>query len=274
VSIAVFALALPGQAAAQSPGSSDASGQPTLAQDVASAPKPGQSSATVSIGGQIQNGRTETTGLNVDGIVAHTTKSKQLLRLDVEGTYARYRAAPGTPSFSVANNQLATLTYLQPLRKRAWLFGMTGWRRDTKLQLDYRAWIEGGAGVAVIAHSKVNAFVGGSFSVGKEHREDTKEGSNVLDPGILQTLNIHLTDLLSFEEWLTGHVNATDTANNSFMLNASFLAKVSKHVGMKIYYKVQHDTLHPASVSATQSTFGGGLQVSFASTPAPAPAKP
>jgi putative salt-induced outer membrane protein YdiY len=258
--IVVSLLALPGGAAAQGTGDS------SLTQELATAPKPGETTMSVTIGGQIQNGRTETKGLTVSGIVAHTTKREQILRFDVETAYARYRAAAGTPSFVAENNQQVSLTALHPVHKRVYVFGMSGWRRDVMLGLDYRAWAQAGAGVAAIAHPKVNAFIGASLSVGKQSRHFTTVGETVLDPGILQTLNVHLTDLLSFQQSFLGHVNSTDAGDdNSYTLNASVTAKVSRHIGMKIYYKRQHDTLHPASVSATQSQIGGGVQISFAS---------
>jgi len=263
--ILVSLLAMPSGAAAQT------SGDPQLTQELATAPKPGETTVTVTIGGQIQNGRTETEGLTVSGIVAHTTKREQFLRFDVETAYARYRAAAGTPSFVAENNQQVSLTAMHPVHKRVYLFGMGGWRRDVMLGLDYRAWAEAGAGVSAIAHPKVNAFIGASLSVGKQSRHFTTVGETVLDPGILQTLNVHLTELLSFQQSFLGHLNSTDAGDdNSYTFNASLTAKVSRHIGMQIAYKRQHDTLHPASVSATQSQISAGVRIAFASNRAAA----
>lgn len=206
-------------------------------------------------------------------MVAHSTEHGQLLRFDVDTVYARYRPASGPPTFVVEDNQLASFTYLQPHGPRARLFGMAAWRRDALLDLDYRAWVEGGAGVVAFARGPAGAFVGASYSVGRERRgEKALDGSFVMDVGVLQTFNLHVTPVLSFEEWFKGHKDTTDTGNDNYTLNATFLAKVSKHAGMKISYKVQHDTLHPASAAATQSEFTAGMQISFSS--APAPAKP
>jgi putative salt-induced outer membrane protein YdiY len=256
----VSLLALPGVAAAQN------TGDATLSQELATAPKPGNTTMSLTVGGQIQDGRTETKGLTVSGFVAHTTTREQILRLSVDTAYAKYRAAAGTPSFVAENNQQVSLTAMHPLHKRVYLFSMGSWRRDVMLGLDYRAWVEAGAGVSAIAHPKVNAFIGASFSVGKQSRHYTTMGETVLDPGILQTLNVHLTDLLSFQQSFLGHVNSTDAGDdNSYTLSAALTAKVSRHIGMKIFYKRQHDTMHPASVSATQSQIGAGVQIGFAS---------
>lgn len=264
-------LVVPAPAAAQT---TDPAG--TLAQEMASAPKPGESTITVTIGGQIQEGRTETAGLTATGLVAHTTKRDQILRFEVDTAYGRYRAAPGTPSFVVENNQRVSLTAMQPLheRKRVYLFGMGGWRRDTMLGLEYRAWVEAGAGVSAIVHPKVNAFIGASLSVGRQSRTFTSLGESVVDPGLLQTLTVHLTNLLSFQQSFVGHINSTDAGDdNSYTLNASLMARVSKHVGMKIYYSRQHDTLRPASTPATQSQIGAGVQIGFTSNRAAAPGR-
>jgi len=270
VSIVVFAMAMPGQATAQS---SDTTEATTLAQAMSSAPKPGQSTATATVGGQIQDGRTETKSLGVTGALAHTTEKGKVLRFDVDTVYALYRPAADQPSFVAADNQLVSLTYLQAHGERVRLFGMAEWRRDYILDLDYRAWVEGGAGVVAFARGPASAFVGASYSAGREHRGDMKDGSFVMDVGVLQTFNVHLNKVLSFEQWFKGHKDTTDTGNDNYTLNVTFLTKVTKHAGMKISYNLQHDTLHPPTVSATQKQFNFGMQISFSSS-APAPAKP
>lgn len=265
-SIVVFAFAMPGHAAAQTP-AADTS-QPTLAQEWSEAPKPGQTSVTASVGGQIQQGRTGTESLGVNGVAAHTTEQHQLLRFDVTTVYANYRPAEGQPYVLVENNQLATFTYLQPHGEKVRLFGMAGWRRDTILELDYRAWGEVGAGTLVFAKGNANAFVGGSFSVGGERRGSTATGGTlVMNVGILETFNYHINKLMSFEEWYRGHRDVTDTGNDDYTFNVTLLTKVTKLAGLKVSYNLQHDTLHPSTVSATQSQFMVGVQFSFATTP-------
>ena len=264
-SIVVCATAMPGQAAAQSPPDT---GQPTLAQELSTAPKPGQTSATASVGGQIQDGRTGTESLGVNGMVAHTTEQNQLLRFDLTTVYAKYRPAEGQPYFVVENNQLATFTYMQPHGEKIRFFGMAGWRRDTILELDYRAWGEGGAGTLVFAKGTASAFVGGSFSAGEERRGSTATGGTlVMNVGILETFNYHINKLMSFEQWYKGHKDVTDTGNDDYTLNLTLLTKVTKLAGLKVSYNLQHDTLHPPTVSATQSQFMVGVQFSFATTP-------
>ncbi len=260
----VLAVFLAQPAAAQTPGSSETSTDQTLAQDLASAPPLGHTGVSVTIGGQIQQGRTETKGLTVNGIVAHTTHRHELLRVDAETGYARYRPKAGADDLVVENNQQAAFTYLRPVHKqRVFLFGSAGWRRDAILGLDYRAFAEAGAGAAVIAHAKVNAFLGASYAVGREHRNHTDTGNEVLDVGLLQNIHIRISNVMGIEEWFKGHLQTTHSDDRNYTFNVALLTKVTKHAGLKIYYKRQYDALTPPTVSNLQTEVGLGLQIDF-----------
>ena len=267
--LARFTLALAASAAlappleAQSPGSLAGVNQTTLAEEFTAAPQPGQSGVSATIGLQVQDGRTETVGLSVDGIFAHTTQRKQLLRVDVAAKYGRYRPGPGEPLFVAENNQLVSFTYLQRIKERFGAFGMAGWRRDTILQLDYRAWVEGGYGVEAVARENVLMFIGGSVSIGSEERQYTETGSAVLDVGVLQTFTLRPTPVMLIEENLKAHFDTLEPDDKNATFNASVMARVAKHVGLKIYYKYQYDSLHPPTTGASQSEFGAGVQIDF-----------
>lgn len=268
--VTIVTLSVTGLAAAQTPGASESSTGPSLAQDLASAPRPGESGIEATIGGQLQTGRTETKGLAVNGIFAHTTTKRSLWRVDVETNYAWYRPTADSPSYVAEDNQQANVIYMHPLKPRVWVLGLGSWRRDTILGLNYRVAAEGGIGVEAIATKRATLFLGGGFAAGKEDRSHTEEGSSVADVAFLQTLNIRLTGLLGFEEWFKGHIDTTNADDGNYTLNLSLTAKVAKHAGLKIYYKRQYDALHPSSQSATQSQLGGGVQITFAAPPAAA----
>lgn len=265
VSVAVFLCALPRGADAQ-----DLPSQPAIETELTAAPRPGQSGASLTIGGQVQEGRTATMGLSITGVAAHTTERHQLLRFDFTDSYAKYRPATTGPNYLAEDNQLATFTYLQTVKTRFAVIGEAGWRRDEILGLDYRWSVEGGGGVELFATKKVNAFVGGTYAVGREHRAFTTEGESVLDAGVLQTFNLMITPVLGFHEWFVGHVQTDDTSDHSYQFSAALLARVSKHAGLKITYARENDSLHLPSVSETQSKLVFGVQVSFE----PAPPKP
>jgi hypothetical protein len=263
-------LGIAARAEAQSPGASESSTGPSLAQDLASAPRPGESGLEATIGGQLQTGRTETKGLAVNGIWAHTTTKHSLWRVDVETNYAWYRPTEDSPSYVAEDNQQANLIYMHPLKPRVWLLGTGGWRRDAILGLNYRVAAEAGIGVDAIATKRATLFLGTGFAAGKEDRKHTEEGSNVADVAFLQMLNIRLTGVLGFEEWFKGHIDTTNADDGNYTLNLSLTAKVSKHAGLKIYYKRQYDALHSPEDSAVQSQLGGGVQITFAAPPAAA----
>lgn len=261
---ALVALAwLAAPAEAQEPGGLASVNQPALAEELTQAPRPGQSGVSATVGFQLQDGRTETLGVSVAGIVAHTTERKQLLRFDVGAKYGRYRPGPGEPLFVAENNQLVSFTYLQRVKERYGAFGMAGWRRDATLGLDYRAWVEGGFGVEAVARENMMMFVGGSLSVGGEGRSFTDTGSTLLDVGILQTLTLRPTPVMLIEQSLKTHLDTLEPDDNTATFNASVTARVATHVGLKIYYKYQYDSLHPPTSNAAQSEVGAGVQIDF-----------
>jgi len=267
-----FAAALVLACAATSPAAAQTtlSLESELETELAAAPRPGQSGVSVTIGGQIQDGRTKTLGMTTTGVAAHTTKKKQLLRFDVKTDFAKYRPDTTGPLYLAEDNQAVGLTFLQTVKTRYAVFAKTGWRRDKVLGLDYRAWVEGGGGMEVVTHKKVNAFLGASYAVGREHRSSTTQGEDVLDVGVLQTLNVTITPVLSFHEWFQVRFQTTDSDDNSNSFNATLVAKVSKHAGIKIAYQRHYDSLHLSTVSALQSQLIAGMQISFQ----PAAAKP
>jgi len=237
--------------------------QTELAEEFTQAPHPGQSGASATVGFQLQDGRTETLGVSVTGIFAHTTARRQLLRVDVTAQYGRYRPAPGEKLFVAENNQLVSFTYLQQVKQRFGAFGMAGWRRDAILGLDYRAWVEGGYGVEAVARKNVLMFIGASLSVGGEGRSFTDKGSTLFDLGILQTFTLRPTPVMLIEEYVKAHVDMLEPDDSTATFNASVMAQVAKHVGLKIYYKYQYDSLHPPTSSASQSEVGAGVQIDF-----------
>ncbi len=263
VGLIALGVMLARPAAAQSPGSSETSTDQTLAQDLASAPAPGKSSVSITVGGQIQQGRTETKGMKVDGIFAHSTQRKDLIRLDAEIDYARYRPAAGEDELVVENSQQATLFYLRPQHKRLYLFGSTAWRRDMIVGLNYRAYAEAGAGTVVVARANVDSFIGLSYALGREHRPHTNQGAAVSDIGILQNFHWRISDIMGIEEWFKGHLQVTDSDDQTYTFNVSLMSKLTKYAGLKIYYKRQYDALTPPTVSNLQNEIGMGVQINF-----------
>ena len=253
---------------AQSPGASESSTTPALAQELSSAPIPGQGGVSVTAGFNVQSGRTETKGWSLDGIIAHTTKKKLLLRFDAETNYADYKATATTPFFKAEDNHLLTMLALRPIRPHLSWLAIGGWRRDMVLQLEYRYWVEPGLGWHVIEKPRVNLLLAGMFAIGTEHRTHTDKGDNVADAGILQTLTVKVHNKFGIEEYLQTHVDTTEADDQATSFNISALTEVAPHTGLKLYYQLWRDTLPPPGQDPVQTTMGFALQISFTKKPA------
>lgn len=239
--------------------------QPVLLDQVSSAPHPGQSGASVSVGWQLQEGRTETRGWSLTGIGAHTTKKRELLRVDASMSLARYRPVAGAAMETVEDRQRLIFTYLHPLPlRRVGVMALGGWRRDAILALDYRAWAEAGVGVQAIERPRVSTFLGASLAAGRERRSHTRRAGDVVDVGLLQTFNLRLSPTMRVEQWSKAQVDTTDTGDRSTTFEAALLARVMKHVGMKMSYVHQYDAIVAPGRSKTQSSLTAGVQITFA----------
>ncbi|MGE3276992.1 MAG: DUF481 domain-containing protein [Vicinamibacterales bacterium] len=236
---------------------------PELVEDMQAAPRPGQSGASITLGATMKQGRTETLGWSVSGWGAHTTKKRELLRLDVGLQYADYKATPQSDSITVEDNQQVLFTYIRPLNLRWSLLGIGQYKRDAILDLNYRAAAEGGIGYNLIETGRIFAQVGGSFALGKEDRGHTELGDQVRDVGILQLFTYHITPVLGFEEYFKAHVDTSATDDHHWELSATLLSQVSKSVGLKIYYTHQYDALHSPENGPTQKELGVGVQITL-----------
>ncbi|MGE0040886.1 MAG: DUF481 domain-containing protein [Vicinamibacterales bacterium] len=252
-------------AAAQSTSSSDPAigALPELIDDMMSAPEPGKSSASATLGGTLNSGRTETLGVSLSGKVAHSTMKRHLLQFDASYTYADYRPAPNEPLFNVTNNNELLFTYIRPINERWSLLGVGQYRRDAILDLNYRLAAEAGVGFNLLATRRIFAQIGTSVALGKEDRAHTDAGSNVRDVGVLQLFTYKITPILGFEQYLKMHIDTSDTGDRSLAFSATFLSQVSKAVGLKIYYNHQYDSLHKPTDSPNQSQLGVGVAITL-----------
>lgn len=239
----------------------------TLIHELTSNPIAGQRAVTLTAGATLQQGRTETKGWSLDGVLAHTTDAHLLLRLEAVSTTAHLRPAPGEPYLEVENNHMISgLAMRRFHRNLSWLV-IAGWRRDSVLQLDYRVWAEAGVAVHLVANKSVDLFVAPMFAVGDEKRSHTDRGSNVADAGLLQTLTVRVHERFGIEQQLQTHVDTTETDDQATAFSISTLAQVAPHVGLKVYYQLRRDSLPPPGQDPTQSKAGIGVSVSFSRTP-------
>lgn len=268
----VLGLALPSLAFAQSPGAAETMLDAALAQSLSSAPVPGQTSVSISAGGNWMSGRTDTKGWNLDGIFAHTTQGRWLMRLEAEVSHTEY-GVPTGGFVPIEDSHLATALVLKPLRPKLSAIGVAGWRKDDILQLDYRTWIEAGIGIHLAESPKLNILVAPMFAVGREQRTFTEAGEKVFDVGLLQSLSFRPNPNFSFDEFVSLHADTTQSRDKYVAVNLSATAKIVKYLALKLYYQHQYAQLVPPGQDPQQSTVGAQLQFLFQRTPAP-PAKP
>ena len=267
--VLVLLAATPAALAAQSPGAANASTDATLAQTLTAAPIPGQTGISVTGGGTLMEGRTETKGWTLDGIVSYTTSKRLLMRFEAQAAHTDYRLAPGQPYLTIENHQLATALFLKPVRKRFSLLSIGGWARDELLQLEHRAWVEAGLGIHLVDLPKVNFLVAPLFAVGAEHRTFTDTASGVSDFGVLQTFTLKLNPKFVFEEFLAMHADVTHSGDSSSIWNVSAISEVAPHFNLKVYYQYNYAELVPQGQDPLQTTIGLALQVLFMKAPAP-----
>jgi len=260
------ALVLPCRAAAQSPGSSEESIQQTPAQQFASGPMPGTYQASITFGGQTQDGRTATKGVTLNGIVAYRTRRNQLLRFDTEVAHARYRPAPGAPHLTVENNALMSLTFIHGLNRYAGFMVMGDWKRDTILGLNYRARGVTGIGLELVQTPRMNLMVGPGIAVGREDSVLPNAPTAIVGAGVIQSFSWHPSRTSTIEEYFGGFKDMRDAKDSSLTFNASFLAQATRYVGLKIYYKYSREGVFPEATGPTQRQFGAGVTFTFPGT--------
>ena len=263
LTLGVLCLAVPTHVLAQAAAPAPLAAGQSLAEELTSAPAHGQSGVAVTLGGQFQDGRTETRGVSLDAIVAHTTKRGALLRWDGELSYGKYSRAPGVPLVKAEDNQRAKFTYLQRLRPRLYALGLAEWRRDAIIELDYRAAAEAGAGVGLVEREHLQLFAGASFALGREGRGYLSHSEQVRDLGVMQSLVIRPAPRMMFEQSLRTHVELGNADDHALLLKLSLMSQVTSFAGFKIYYTHQFDALHPVDQAALQREAGIGLQIRF-----------
>lgn len=257
-------LSRPAIAVAQSPGSNEESPEPTLAQELSSTPVRGQSGVSATLGFKLQDGRTEAKGWEIDGIASHTTQRRQLIRFDVEISSSKVRLAENQPFLQIDDNHQFQGLFLQPIRRRISGIALGGWRRDAILGLDYRASVGGGIGLHIVESRRANLLFAPTFVAGKEHRRHTDQANDVVDFGFLQSFVGRVTPVLSIEEWWQTNVDTSDSADKASTFNVSAIARITRHISWKLYYKQQYDGLVPRGQSNSQREIGTAMVIAFA----------
>ena len=105
--LALFLAELPAFAQAQPD-----TGEPVTMKMLSSSPQPGERGVQATIGGSQQSGSSNSQGVSVQLIAAHTTNSGDLVRFDADYTLARYKQVETAPWFKVQDDMVVQNVYL------------------------------------------------------------------------------------------------------------------------------------------------------------------
>jgi len=268
VLVSIFAPAL---AFAQAP--ADAS-EPVTIKMLSSSPQPGERGVQATIGGSQQSGSSNTQGVSITVVAAHTTKSGNLVRFDGDYGLARYKQVESAPWFKVQNNLVAQNVYIHLFKKRWAATGAAYYRRDPIVGLDYRAFAQGGLGYQFANTARFKLLAGGAFALGNQSRVQHGDQA-VRAVGFTDSLVMRIGKATHIEQSLLYHIDVSETDDKTYAFSVSLLSAINKHAGLKVAYKRQYDALVPRGVPTLQSAITVGVTVGFQPSHVhAAPAKP
>lgn len=266
----VFILA-PVLAFAQAP--ADAS-EPVTIKMLSSSPQPGERGVQATIGGSQQSGGSNSQGVSIAVVAAHTTKSGHLARLDLDYALARYKQVESAPWFKVQDKLVAQNVYMLLFKKRWAATGAAYYRRDPIVGLDYRAFAQGGLGYQFANAARFKLLAGGSFALGNQSRVQHGDQA-VRAVGFTDSLVMRIGTSTHIEQSLLYHIDVLETDDKYYSFSTSLLTAISRHVGLRLAYQRQYDALVPRGVPSLQSAITVGVTVGFQPSHVHAvPAKP
>ncbi len=253
-------LAIPLSLSAQSAGASEEKTDSTVSQQMA-ALTPGAWGIDGTVGFRLQDGRTETLGADLDLILYKVTAGGTLIRFDGELTRAEFRPAPGASRITVEDSKFASVT-LVPRVAGIRLLGTGFYSRDVPVGLSHRVMAQFGPYLE-LGSGRIHFSIAPVLGVGSQENVEATEAETITNFGVIQSMVWHPTNTSTFETWVAAHRDFDVSDDYSVTANTSLAAKVSAHLGLKIYYKYQLEGIHPAAAGSDQHTVGAGLNITF-----------
>lgn len=256
------ALGIAPPAAAQAQGSATPP-QPNTVAELTAAPPPGHHAISLTAAAQIKDGRTETRGIALDGWAAYTSHRNQMWRFDAALARNEIRASPTARRQVIEDNHEFSLTFTHPLRSRLDLLTRGVWKRDAPLNLDRRVLGLAGLSLHALKTRAAQLTIAPVVAAGRQRSKLAHARKAILDVGLLQTLTWHLSPTFALQNSFDIFRDIDNGNDRSAALDISGTATIAKHVGLQVRYDYTHDTIHPASVSASQQQLGAGVTVTF-----------
>lgn len=257
--------ALPGAVLAQSEGANELSMDSTVAQHLATAPAPGTWKGSGTFGFQFEDGRVDTRGYAVDAIVAHTTGGGLMLRLEGEWKRAEARPAPEADMLILDDTRYGALSVARHLTGIVGVMAVGSWRQDVPVGLQHRAMAQVGPYLALAASPMLKISTIPMLGVGRQENARSLESEGIVLLGGIQSITWHPTRTATVEAYLAAHRVLDDADDYSVVLNTSVMGALSRHVGLKVYYQLSEEGIHPLGTAPRQHTLGAGVNLAFPS---------
>lgn len=239
-------------------------GTPSVAQVPPATPQaPGKVVGSVTFGGAIQSGRTETRGYMGSASVGYMNRRRQIFRFDASATYSDLRSPASGPRYVLQDTRLLSLTFTQPMKPRISIVTVAMSQHDTSQLLDHRELISSGVAVELLRTPRAYLMVSPGVAAGEQVSGIPGAPSSIRAVGLYQTGWVQLTRSLSFTESVISFRDFKETRNKSVMLTSMLIAQVAKRVGLSIYYNYWREGILPPHTPAGQSQLGAGFTLTL-----------
>lgn len=231
---------------------------------LASAPKPGSSAAAITIGFEINDGRTETRGYSIDATWARMTMSHTLVRLDGQLKRADFRPAVGADRITVDDTKELTASLVHPLKGKIALLGEASFKRDAPVELDHRALLQAGIGFNIIRGETFLLSFGPMVGVGRQNNAAAPDAAGITIIGGIQSLSWRVSPTFGIETSLHGYSNLDDSDDHVIDLSVAGTSRIASRLGLKVSYSWTKEGIHPANVSDIQRRLQVGATITLA----------
>jgi hypothetical protein len=199
----------------------------------------------------------------VDVIVAHTTRSRMLLRVDAEWRRADARLRPNEPLTVLDDTRFFAVSAVPRLSERVGVLVSTIWRQDVRAGLESRSMAQVGPYWQAVASPHVQLslvpFVGAGV------QENVRPGGNggIEAFGGIASLTWRPNKMATLELYVAGHQVLRDTDDHAVQANASITSVLTKHLAMKVAYNAAHEGIVPLGQAPRQHSLTTGLTIAF-----------
>ncbi len=225
--------------------------------------QPGKIVGSLTFGGEVQNGRTETRGYMGSGSFAYMNKRLQVFRLDLSSMHSDLRDRNTGTRYTLQETGLASLTFTQPVKPRISSVTVAMVQHDSTQLLDSRELLTSGVAFQLVRTPRALFTITPGVGIGHQESRVPNAPSTIRAVGIYQNSWVQLTHNLSLVESVITFRDVKVTQNKSLMLSSMLIAQVAKKVGISIYYNYWREGLLPPNTPPSQSQFGVGLTLTL-----------